>query len=315
MSRKAKGRPLHGWLVIDKARGDTSTEVVNRVKKITRAEKVGHGGTLDPLATGVLPVALGEATKTVQFVMDAPKRYLFTLRLGEARDTDDAEGRVIATSSKRPTDAEILAALPHFRGTIMQRPPTFAAVKVKGERAYDLARRGEPVQLEPRPVRIDLLELVARPDPDHATFEMICGKGAYVRALARDLGELLGCYAHVAELRRLAVGPFGLDRAITLETLERLVEEDSLPQALIPVATALAGIPTLAVTEPQAERLRSGQSIRISPRLLGESAEDGTTLKVLHAGELVALARLAGSELSPVRVFNLKGGTAARPQE
>ncbi len=313
MSRAHRGRPIHGWLVIDKAPGQTSTDVVNRVKRLTQARKCGHGGTLDPLATGVLPIALGEATKTVQYVMDAQKTYRFTLRFGEARDTDDAEGTVVATSAVRPTDVEIEAALTPFRGEILQRPPTFAAVKVQGERAYDLARRGEPVALEPRRVRIDELRLVARPDPDHASFEMVCGKGAYVRALARDLGEALGCLAHVAALRRTAVGPFGLDRALTLDALERLVEEDSLPQALISVATALAGIPALAVTEPQALRLRSGQPIRIVPRLLGEDAVDGTTIKVTQAGELVALARLEGAELSPLRVFNLKGGEAARP--
>jgi tRNA pseudouridine55 synthase len=313
MSRARRGRPIHGWLAIDKAAGQTSTDVVNRVKRLTQAQKCGHGGTLDPLATGVLPIALGEATKTVQYVMDARKTYRFTLRLGEARDTDDAEGKVVATSEQRPSDGEIEAALVPFRGEILQRPPAFAAVKVQGERAYDLARRGEPVALEPRRVRIDDLRLVARPDPDHASFEMLCGKGAYVRALARDLGEALGCLAHVAELRRIAVGPFGLDRALTLDALERLVEEDSLPQALISVATALAGIPALAVTEPQALRLRSGQPIRIVPRLLGEDAVDGSTIKVTQAGELVALARLEGAELSPLRVFNLKGGEAARP--
>ncbi len=315
MSRARKGRPIDGWLVIDKGPAITSTEVVNQIKRSTQAQKVGHGGTLDPLATGVLPVALGEATKTVQYVMDARKTYDFTLRLGEARDTDDAEGRPIASSEKRPSDAEIEAALEAFRGEILQRPPAFAAVKVQGERAYDLARRGEPVRLEPRPVRIDELRLVARPDPDHARFVMTCGKGAYVRALARDLGEALGCYAHVAALRRTAVGPFGLDRAITLDALARLVEEDSLPQALISVATALAGIPALAVTEPQALRLRSGQPIRIVPRLLGEDAVDGATIKVTRGGELVALARLEGAELSPLRVFNLEGGRTARPQE
>ena len=313
MPRARKGRPIHGWLVIDKEPGITSTEVVNRVKRATQAQKVGHGGTLDPLATGVLPVALGEATKTVPFVMDARKSYEFTLRFGEARDTDDAQGRIVATSERRPTDAEIEAALAAFRGEILQRPPTFAAVKVQGERAYDLARRGEPVQLEPRPVRIDELRLLARLDRDHARFAMVCGKGAYVRALARDLGEALGCFAHVAELRRTAVGPFGLDRAISLSALEQLVEEDSLPQALISVATALAGIPALAVTEPQAVRLKSGQAIRIVPRLLGDEAVDGATIKVTQGGELVALARLEGAELCPLRVFNLKGGAAARP--
>ncbi len=301
--RKRRGIRIDGWLVIDKPRGMTSTHVVNVVKRLTNARKAGHGGTLDPLATGILPVALGEATKTVAYVMDAPKRYRFTMRFGEARDTDDAEGRVIATSDRRPTDQEITAALGSFRGTILQRPPIFAAVKVGGERAYDLARRGEAVELEPRPVRIDRFELVERPSPDTAVFEVVCGKGAYVRALARDLGETLGCYAHVAELRRLAVGPFELEHAISLSALEQIVKDETLPQVLTPVATALAGIPALAVTEPQALRMRSGHPIRISPALLPEAADEGGTVRVMQGGELVALARLEGAELSPLRVF------------
>ncbi|GBD45175.1 tRNA pseudouridine synthase B [bacterium HR40] len=300
---RERGRRIDGWLVIDKPRGMTSTSVVNIVKRLTRALKAGHGGTLDPLATGVLPVALGDATKTVQYVMEAPKRYRFTVRFGEARDTDDAEGEVIATSDRRPTDAEILAALPAFTGEILQRPPRFAAVKVAGERAYDLARRGERVELAPRPVQIFSLLLVARPDPDHAVFEAECGKGAYVRALARDLGERLGCFAHVCELRRLAVGPFSEEQAISLDALKQLVENDTLPQVLISVATALAGIPALAVTEPQAQRLRAGQAIRVPPALLPEKAREGDTVRVMRGGELVALARLMAGELAPVRVF------------
>lgn len=303
---RGRGRKIDGWLVIDKPKGMTSTHVVNVVKRLTRARKAGHGGTLDPLATGVLPIALGEATKTVAWIMDAPKRYRFTVRFGEARDTDDAEGEVIATSDRRPTDEEIEAALPRFVGEILQRPPTYAAVKVGGERAYDLARRGEKVELEPRPVRIHALRLVERPDPDRAVFEAECGKGAYVRALARDLGETLGCLAHVAELRRLAVGPFDVEQAITLDALKQLVENDTLPQVLVPVATALAGIPALAVTEPQAHRMRSGQPIRVPPALLPEQATEGGTLRVMRGGELIALARLEGAELAPVRVFPAK---------
>lgn len=302
---RRKGLPVNGWLIIDKAEGVTSTWVVGAVKRLTRAQKAGHGGTLDPLATGVLPIALGEATKTVPYVMESSKAYRFTLRLGEARDTDDAEGAVIARSDARPSDAELEAALAGFVGTILQRPPRYAAVKVAGERAYDLARRGEVVELEPREVRIDRLRLVARPDPDHAILEMVCGKGAYVRALARDLGERLGCLAHVTQLRRTEVGPFGLDRAVTLEALERIVADDSLPQVLIPVATALAGIPALAVTQPQAHRLKAGQPIVVAPQLIVGAAADGATVKVLEAGALVALARLEGAELAPLRIFNL----------
>ncbi len=302
--RRPHGRPIHGWLAVDKAEGMTSTHVVAVVKSLTRAQKVGHGGTLDPLATGVLPIALGDATKTVPYVMDAPKAYAFELRFGERRDTDDATGKVVESSDRRPSDAEIEAALPAFRGLIAQVPPAYAAVKVQGERAYDLARRGETVELAPREVRVDGLELVGRPDADRAAFRMRCGKGAYVRAIARDLGLALGCGAHVTALRRTRVGPFAAEDAISLDSLARVVEDDTLPQALVPVATALAGIPALAVTEPQAHRLRSGQAVRVTPASLGEDVAAAATVRVMRAGELVALARLEGGELSPVRVFS-----------
>jgi tRNA pseudouridine55 synthase len=301
--RNRKGVPINGWLVIDKGLGITSTDVVTRVKRLTNAQKVGHGGTLDPLATGILPIAMGEATKTVAYVMDAPKAYEFTLRLGEARDTDDATGAVLRTSELRPDDADIAAALGPFRGHIMQTPPTYAAVKIQGERAYDIARRGDTVELAPREVRIDELELVGRPDRDHASFHMRCGKGAYVRAIARDLGKVLGCYAHVSALRRTSVGAFTLEKAVTLEALAGIVSEETLPQILVPVTTALAGIPALAVTEPQALRLRAGQPVRVAPALLGDGAGDPATVRAMRAGELIALARLEGMELSPMRVF------------
>jgi tRNA pseudouridine55 synthase len=303
--RKPAGRRINGWLVVDKPPAMTSTHVVNVVKRLTQAQKVGHGGTLDPLATGVLPVAMGEATKTVAYVMDAPKAYVFRLRFGEARDTDDAAGEVVATSERRPSDDEIRAALPRFVGAIQQVPPRFAAVKVQGERAYDIARRGETVELAAREVRVDELELTGRPDPDHAEFRMRCGKGAYVRAVARDLGQVLGCHAHVAALRRTEVGAFKAENAVPLDALARIVEDDTLPQVLVPMATALAGIPALAVTEPQALRLRAGQPVRVAPALLGEAAagEPAATVRAMRAGELIALARLEGIELSPVRVF------------
>ena len=303
--RNRKGVPINGWLVIDKGLGITSTDVVTRVKRLTNAQKVGHGGTLDPLATGILPIAMGEATKTVAYVMDAPKTYEFTLRLGEARDTDDATGAVLRTSEHRPEDAEIRAALGRFRGFIMQTPPTYAAVKIQGERAYDLARRGETVELAPREVRIDELDLVDRPDRDHARFHMRCGKGAYVRAVARDLGEVLGCYAHVSALRRTSVGAFILEQAVTLEALADIVAEETLPQILVPVATALAGIPALAVTEPQALRLRAGQSIRVPLQLIMGEAAPGCTVRAMRSGELVALGRFEEGELAPLRIFHL----------
>lgn len=304
MSRRRKGKRINGWLVIDKPAGITSTAVVNRVKRLTDAAKVGHGGTLDPLATGVLPLALGEATKTVMYVMDAAKRYRFTMRLGASTTTDDSEGEILETRDGRPSNAEIEALLPAFTGTIMQRPPDFAAVKIQGERAYDIARRGDVVDLPEREVRFDEIVLIERPDADHAVLEAACGKGAYIRALVRDLGRRLGCLAHVTALRRLMVGPFTADAAISLDALVEIVENDSLPQVLVSVSTALADIPALAVTEPQAMRLRSGHSIRTSPRLIiGETVEDGT-IKVLADGDLVALCQFRDGELSPLRIFN-----------
>ncbi|MFW5679442.1 MAG: tRNA pseudouridine(55) synthase TruB [Pseudomonadota bacterium] len=302
--RRRNGKPINGWLVIDKEQGITSTAVVAAVRRLTQAQKAGHGGTLDPLATGVLPIALGEATKTVPYVMDAPKAYTFTVRFGEARDTDDSEGTVLARSDVRPDDGAIEAALARFRGTILQVPPRYAAVKIDGERAYDLARRGEPVELEPRPVIVHDLRMVDRPDADHARFAMSCGKGAYVRALARDLGAVLGCYGHVTALRRSSVGAFAVEDGITLATLEQLVADDALPQALVPLSTALADIPALAVTEPQAQRLRAGQAIRAAAGLV-HGEQDADTIRVQLAGQVVALARFDGEWVSPLRVFNL----------
>lgn len=301
---KRSGRRIDGWLCIDKPAGMTSTDVVNRVKRITRAQKAGHGGTLDPLATGVLPIALGEGTKTVAYVMDGTKHYRFTARFGEGRDTDDLDGAVVATSDRRPDEGDILKALPAFVGTIEQVPPRYAAVKIAGERAYDLARRGEDVVLEPRPVVIHALDLLARSGPDEADFEMVSGRGAYVRAVVRDLGEKLGCHAHVSALRRTRVGAFDEAAAISLETLERLAGDDALPQALLSVAVALDGVPSLTLTEPQAARLRAGQTIRIVPQLVVGEVSDDATVRAMAAGQVVALAKLDGAELSPLRVFN-----------
>jgi tRNA pseudouridine55 synthase len=302
---RRKGRPIHGWLTLDKPAGMTSTEAVARVRRLTQAQKVGHGGTLDPIATGVLPIALGEATKTVAYVMDGQKRYRFTARWGEARTTDDAEGEVLATSPKRPETAAIEAALGGFLGVLEQVPPRFAALKIAGERAYDLARRGEAVELAPRTVEVERLVLLERPDPDHATFEAVCGRGTYVRALIRDLGEQLGCLGHVVALRRLQAGPFRAETAITLAALERVVAEDALAQALLPVSAALGDLPALALTEPQADRLCAGQTIRVAPGLIVGQTREDATVRAMAAGQIVALARLHGAELSPVRVFNL----------
>ena len=302
---RRKGRPIHGWLVLDKPAGMTSTEMVARVRRLTQALKVGHGGTLDPLATGVLPIALGEATKTVAYVMAGRKRYRFTARWGESRTTDDAEGEVVGTSALRPAAAAIEAALESFVGVIEQVPPQFAAVKVEGERAYDLARRGEAVALAARTVEVDRFALLEQPDRDHASFEVVCGRGTYVRALIRDLGERLGCLGHVVALRRLQAGSFGIESALSPGALEQLLADDALPQALLPVASALGELPALALTEPQAHRLRAGQTIRVAPGLVVGEIHEDATIRAMAAGQMVALARLQGGELSPLRVFNL----------
>jgi tRNA pseudouridine55 synthase len=296
--RKKKGLKLDGWLIIDKPPGLTSAHVVAKVKRMTQAAKIGHAGTLDPLATGILPLALGEATKTVSYAMDGAKTYRFTVRWGEGRDSDDSEGAVTQTSDARPDRAAIEAALPGFRGDIMQVPPVYSALKVDGERAYDLARRGEAPVLEARPIRIDRFDLIDMPDADHAVFEVDCGKGSYIRALARDLGAVLGCYGHIVALRRTRVGPFREEQAFSLEKLGELWENPPSSDTLLPVETALDDIPALAVTGPQADRLRSGQEIRVIHR------DDGIS-RVMNAGTLVALAEIEDGCVRPVRVFNL----------
>lgn len=298
MARKRRGRPIHGWLVIDKAAGMTSARVVARVLGITGAAKAGHGGTLDPMATGVLPVAMGEATKTVAFVIGSAKTYRFTVRWGEARDTDDADGAVTATSAARPSEAAIRASLPAFTGTILQVPPDYAAVKVRGERAYVLARKGEAVDMAPREVVIDRLDLVEVVDADHAAFEMTCGKGTYVRAFARDLAARLGTVAHLAALRRTAVGQFRDDDAISLDKLAALVHSAALPEHVRPVETALADIPAQAVTEAQAVCLRNGQAVHVLCSVPG-------LVRATASGRLVALVEVKGDRAHPVRVFNL----------
>ncbi len=305
--RKPRGRPLDGWLIVDKPPGLTSTDVVNRVRRWFDAQKAGHGGTLDPLATGLLPVAFGAATKTVPYVMDGTKVYRFTLRFGEARDTDDADGQVVATSDVRPDDAAIGAALARFRGDIMQVPPAFSAVKVAGERAYDLARAGAAPVLEARAARVDRFELVDRPDPDSAVFEVQSGKGVYMRSLARDLARACGTFGHVAALRRLRVGPFTEAHAIPLDKLSR--GEDTpptSPDVLLPVATALADIPALALTEAEAFGLGCGQAISLV-MLLGRippAADPAGGLARAMAGErVIGLCRLEDGWLKPERLL------------
>lgn len=306
--RKRDKRDVSGWLILDKPVGMTSTHAVAVVKRAFAAKKAGHAGTLDPLASGVLPIALGEATKTVPFVMEGRKAYRFTVRWGVETDTDDAEGRVIATSDVRPDAAAIRAVLGGYTGTIMQTPPRYSAIKIAGERAYDLARDGEEVTLEPRPVEIERLDYVGAPDADHGDFVAACGKGTYVRALARDIGRALGTYGHVAALRRTAVGPFGEDAAVAVEALPQQPAEGQPPVpapagVLLPVEAGVTALPQVAVSRADAARLARGQVAllrgRDAPVLHG-------IVSVVAEGRLVALADAQGAELHPRRIFNVK---------
>ena len=259
MGRIKKGLPISGWLVIDKPLGMTSTQVVGKVRWLTKAQRVGHAGTLDPLATGVLPIALGEATKTVPYAMEGRKIYRFTVRWGIATATDDAEGPPVRTSPVRPTAQEIAAALPGFTGSIVQVPPVYSAILIDGERAYDLARSGAEVEMKPRAATVHSFHLLEQPDADHAVLEAEVGKGCYVRALARDLAVALGTEGHVTSLRRLTVGKFSLHHAISLDNLAEEGHGARLDELMLPVATALDDIPALAITEEEAQRLRQGQ--------------------------------------------------------
>jgi tRNA pseudouridine55 synthase len=301
MSRRKTGNKVDGWVILDKPVGLGSTPAVSKVRRLFGAQKAGHGGTLDPLASGVLPIALGEATKTVPFVMDGRKEYRFTLLFGQARSTEDAEGEVTATSDARPTDEAIRSSLPAFVGDIEQVPPAFSALKIEGKRAYDLARAGEPVDLRPRRVVIERLALLGRPDTDHADFVVSCGKGTYIRSLGRDLALALGTVGYLSALRRTAVGPFREEAAISLSKLEALGHIPALLGVLAPVATALDDIPALALTEAQADRLRQGQPVLLTR----DAPPSGALLRAETGSRLVALVRSDGASLKPVRVFNL----------
>ena len=306
---KRDKRDVHGWVVLDKPLGMTSTHAVSVIKRLFSAKRAGHAGTLDPLATGCLPIALGEATKTVPFVQDSRKLYRFTVQWGEQRDTDDSEGKITQSSDKRPTADEIRAVLPNYVGTIEQIPPQFSAIKIEGERAYDLARDGQTVELKARTVDIGRLELVEVPDADHAVLEAECGKGTYVRSLARDIGLALGCFGHVSALRRVSVGSFTDETMIPLEDLEALCHraaagEGSLADALMPVETALDDIPALAVDGSDAARLRRGQAVLLRGR---DAPNFRGPVYVTVSGRLLALADMDHGEIVPKRVFNLAG--------
>ncbi|MEY3961472.1 MAG: hypothetical protein RIR14_2126 [Pseudomonadota bacterium] len=302
MARGKKGRPVNGWLVVDKPAGVGSTTVVNKVKWAFGAQKAGHAGTLDPAATGVLAVALGEATKTVPYVTDALKCYRFRVTLGAATTTDDAEGAVVETRAMRPTDAEIDAALAAFRGEIEQVPPQFSAVKVDGERAYDLAREGEVMDLAARPLWVERLEVIGRPDADHVDLEMVCGKGGYVRSIARDLGRALGCLGHVAWLRREWSGPFEAAEGVSLDEIDRLAKSREIDALLLPLELGLADLPELPCTPEGAVRLKNGNPGMV----LAASVQYGDEAWASYQGRPVAVGIYKAGELHPSRVFNLE---------
>lgn len=315
--RKKKGRPVSGWVILDKPKGMGSTEAVSKIKWLFNAEKAGHAGTLDPLASGMLPIALGEATKTVPYVMDGTKVYQFNVAWGEERNTDDLEGEVTKTSDKRPTKEEILAVLPEYVGVIMQTPPQFSAIKINGNRAYDLAREGEKIEIPAREVEIDSLELIDITPEGHAVFEIECGKGTYVRSLARDIGRKLGCYGYIAELRRIEVSPFTEDDFVELSELERVAPEKSEPDQdgnlpvrdfsalddlLIETGAALEFLPQYPLSDDQAYRVKMGNSVILRGR---DAPVDEDEVCVTQKGKLLAIGMIEKGQFKPKRVFTI----------
>lgn len=309
---KKKGRPISGWLVFDKPVGMGSTEAVSKIKWLFQAEKAGHAGTLDPLASGMLPIALGEATKTVPYVMDGAKIYRFTIAWGEERSTDDLEGPVTKTSDKRPTDAEVQALLPKYTGVIMQVPPQFSAIKIAGERAYDLAREGATVDIPAREIEVGRLDLIETTPEGHSVFEIECGKGTYVRSLARDMGRDLGCYGHIATLRRVEVDPFTAEDFVTLQDLEAVAPsaEDrtngadldfaALDEFLLDTGAALECLPQVALSDDAATKVRLGNPVIIRGRDAPVEAEEAC---VTARGKLVAIGAIEAGMFKPRRVF------------
>ena len=309
MGRRKGGDPVSGWVNLDKSLGLGSTPAVGQVRRLFNAQKAGHAGTLDPLATGILPIALGEATKTVSFMMDAEKAYRFTIAWGASTTTLDAEGEITARSDVRPTAADVEAKLSDFIGEIEQVPPAYSAIKVDGERAYDLARAGEQVELAGRIVTIHALMVADQPDADHITLSMHCGKGAYVRAVARDLAKALGAEGYVSMLRRTRVGPFSEETAITLEKLGDLVHRGARQEALLPVETALDDIPAMAVTDEDAFRLSQGRAVVLTPRqveTMRSALRDDRLVLARKGTDAIAICEMRAGQLRPVRVFNLQ---------
>ena len=311
MARRKRGQPISGWLVLDKPLGITSTKAVSIVRAIFDAQKAGHAGTLDPAASGILPIALGEATKTVPFAMDGAKAYEFTVRWGEETNTDDAEGEITSTSDTRPDKAQIEAILPNYIGLISQVPPKFSAIKLAGERAYDKAREGQDFEIAARDIQIDGLELVSCPDEDSAIFKVYCGKGTYVRSLARDFGRELGCFGHVTALRRTFVKPFGPNDMISLEKLEELshksADRSGLMACLLPIDAVLDDILAVSVDREQTLAIRQGRAIIMRGR---DAPINEDTVLATHRGKPVALASVEKGMLKPKRVFNLKPNIA-----
>ncbi len=304
MQKKRIRQKINGWLNVDKPSGMTSAQVVAAVKRHTNADKVGHAGTLDPMATGILPIALGSATKTIQFLQDGAKSYRFTVAWGEERDTDDREGQVTKTSAVRPSEEQIKNILPKYTGVIDQIPCTFSAVKIDGERAYDLARAGAEINLSPRPVEIHTFMLISYDSPDSAIFEVVCGKGAYMRALARDIGRDLGCFGHLTAIRRLSVGPFAEKGAILLDELEKIGHSISFNSGLLPPHAALDDIPAFACDQGQARILRQGQAVVItSPKYFSGPVANDSMIRAMIGDQLIAIARIEDGYLIPVRIL------------
>ena len=315
--RKKKGRPVSGWVILDKPEGMGSTEAVSKIKWLFQAEKAGHAGTLDPLASGMLPIALGEATKTVPYVVDGTKVYRFTVSWGEEHNTDDMEGVITKTSTKRPVKEDIISILPHYIGTILQTPPQFSAIKIDGNRAYDLAREGEKIEIPAREVEIDSLELIDMTPEGNAIFEVECGKGTYVRALARDMGRELGCYGYIANLRRIEVSPFVEDDFVSLEDLEAAAPErgeadengiypprdfSALDELLIETGAALEFLPQYPLSDEQAYRVRMGNPVLLRGR---DAPVDEDEVCATHKGKLLAIGMIEKGQFKPKRVFTV----------